>query len=63
MLPFEKERNASIFFLYRKIPLYFNTHLSAAYGLQLYMEMGKKRPKLSCEIGFADSDCVLKCAY
>lgn len=49
MLPFENERNASIFLQSRKILLHPNVHLSTctwAMGLSYYMEMGKERPKL-----------------
>lgn len=35
MLPFDNERNASIFLLSRKIPRHHNIHSSAGYGPQL----------------------------
>lgn len=35
VLPFENERNASVFLLSRKIPLHHNIHLSAGDGPQL----------------------------
>lgn len=41
MLPFENERNASIFLQSRKILLHPNMHLSTGYGPQLLHGNGK----------------------
>lgn len=43
MLPFENERNASVFLLSRKTLLHPNMHLSAGYGPQLLCGNGQEK--------------------